>query len=40
LTGGLPGIVAGSLLARRVPMRALRLILIATLALAGWRLLA
>ncbi len=40
LTGGLPGIVAGSLLARRVPVRALRLILIATLALAAWRLLA
>ena len=40
LTGGLPGIVGGSLLARRVPMRALRLILIAALALAGWRLLA
>jgi uncharacterized membrane protein YfcA len=39
LVGGLPGIVAGSLLARRVPMRALRVILIATLALAGWRLL-
>jgi uncharacterized protein len=40
LTGGLPGIVLGSLVARRVPMRALRLILVATLALAGFRLLA
>jgi len=40
LTGGLPGIVAGSLVARRVPMRALRLMLVATLAVAGFRLLA
>ena len=40
LTGGIPGIVLGSLLARRVPTRALRLILVATLALAGFKLLA
>jgi uncharacterized membrane protein YfcA len=39
LVGGVPGIVLGSLLARRVPTRALRLILIATLALAGFKLL-
>jgi uncharacterized membrane protein YfcA len=39
LVGGVPGIVLGSLLARRVPPRALRLILIATLALAGFKLL-
>jgi len=40
LTGGLPGIVLGSLLSRRVPVRALRLMLMATLALAGFKLLA
>jgi uncharacterized protein len=40
LTGGLPGIVIGSLLSRRVPVRALRLMLMATLALAGFKLLA
>jgi uncharacterized membrane protein YfcA len=40
LVGGMPGIVLGSLLARRVPIRALRLILVATLALAGFKLLA
>jgi uncharacterized membrane protein YfcA len=40
LTGGLPGIVLGSLMSRRVPVRALRLMLMATLALAGFKLLA
>jgi uncharacterized membrane protein YfcA len=40
LTGGVPGIVLGSLVSRRVPMRALRLMLVATLALAGFKLLA
>lgn len=40
LAGGIPGIVLGSLTSRRVPMRALRLMLVATLALAGIRLLA
>jgi uncharacterized membrane protein YfcA len=39
LTGGIPGIVLGSLVSRRVPMRALRLMLITTLALAGFKLL-
>ncbi|HKE40193.1 MAG TPA: sulfite exporter TauE/SafE family protein [Casimicrobiaceae bacterium] len=40
LCGGLPGIVLGSLASRRVPIRALRLMLMATLALAGVKLLA
>jgi uncharacterized membrane protein YfcA len=40
LAGGVPGIVLGSLASRRVPVRALRLILVATLALAGVKLLA
>ena len=39
LAGGIPGIVLGSLLARRVPTRTLRWILVATLALAGFKLL-
>ena len=39
LTGGIPGIVLGSVVSRRVPMRALRLMLITTLALAGFKLL-
>ncbi len=40
LSGGIPGIVLGSLLSRRVPTRALRLLLVATLAVAGLKLLA
>jgi uncharacterized membrane protein YfcA len=40
LAGGIPGIVLGSLASRRVPTRALRLMLVATLALAGAKLLA
>lgn len=40
LCGGIPGIVLGSLVSRRVPMRALRLMLVATLAVAGFKLLA
>jgi uncharacterized membrane protein YfcA len=40
MTGGIPGIVLGSLLSRRVPTRALRLLLVATLAVAGVKLLA
>src|SRR5262249_32645891 len=40
LAGGVPGIVLGSLLSRRVPTRALRLLLATTLALAGFKLLA
>jgi uncharacterized membrane protein YfcA len=40
LVGGIPGIVLGSLASRRVPVRALRLILVATLAVAGVKLLA
>lgn len=40
LCGGLPGIVLGSLASRRVPIRALRLMLMATLALAGVKLIA
>ena len=40
LAGGIPGIVLGSLLSRRVPTRALRLLLVTTLALAGFKLLA
>lgn len=39
LAGGIPGIVLGSLLSRRVPIRALRWMLVATLALAGFKLL-
>jgi uncharacterized membrane protein YfcA len=39
LAGGLPGIVLGSFASRRVPIRSLRVILIATLALAGTKLL-
>jgi uncharacterized membrane protein YfcA len=40
LAGGIPGIVLGSMASRRVPTRALRLMLVATLALAGAKLLA
>jgi uncharacterized protein len=40
LVGGVPGIVLGSFGSRRVPVRALRLILVATLAVAGVKLLA
>jgi len=39
LSGGIPGIVLGSLLSRRVPTRTLRLLLVTTLALAGFKLL-
>ena len=39
LAGGLPGIVLGSFASRRVPIRSLRMILIAALALAGAKLL-
>jgi uncharacterized membrane protein YfcA len=39
LAGGIPGIVLGSLASRRVPIRSLRIILVATLALAGVKLL-
>ncbi len=39
LCGGIPGIVLGSLLSRRVPIRALRLLLVSTLAAAGVKLL-
>jgi uncharacterized membrane protein YfcA len=39
LAGGIPGIVLGSLASRRVPTRALRLMLVATLAFAGAKLL-
>jgi uncharacterized membrane protein YfcA len=39
LAGGLPGIVIGSLGSRRIPARALRFALVATLALAGVKLL-
>jgi len=39
LAGGLPGIVLGSFASRRVPIRSLRVMLIATLALAGTKLL-
>jgi uncharacterized protein len=38
--GGIPGIALGTLLSRRVPTRALRLLLATTLALAGFKLLA
>jgi uncharacterized protein len=37
--GGLPGIVAGSLLTRRIPVQALRTMLVATLTLAAAKLL-
>jgi len=40
LAGGLPGIVIGSLASRRIPARALRFALVATLTLAGVKLLA
>lgn len=40
LAGGIPGIVLGSLGSRRVPARALRFALVATLTLAGVKLLA
>jgi uncharacterized membrane protein YfcA len=40
LVGGIPGIVLGSVCSRRVPVRALRLMLVATLAVAGVKLLA
>ena len=40
VTGGLPGIVAGSLLTRRIAVKALRTMLVATLTLAATRLLA
>ncbi len=40
VAGGLPGIVLGSMISPRVPLRVLRLMLVATLALAGMKLLA
>lgn len=40
LAGGIPGIVLGSLGSRRIPARALRFALVATLTLAGVKLLA
>jgi uncharacterized protein len=40
LCGGIPGIVLGSFLCRRAPTRALRILLVAALALAGAKLLA
>jgi uncharacterized membrane protein YfcA len=40
LCGGIPGIILGSALCRRVPVRTLRILLVATLALAGAKLLA
>jgi uncharacterized membrane protein YfcA len=40
LVGGVPGIVLGSLASRRLPVRALRLALVGTLAVAGVKLLA
>jgi uncharacterized membrane protein YfcA len=40
LVGGIPGIVIGSLGSRRIPARALRFALVATLTLAGVKLLA
>jgi len=39
LAGGVPGIVLGSFGSRRIPVRALRMMLVATLALAGVKLL-
>jgi hypothetical protein len=39
LSGGIPGIVIGSMLSRRVPIRALRVMLVTTLAVAGFKLL-
>jgi len=40
LVGGIPGILLGSFGSRRVPVRALRLMLVATLTIAGVKLLA
>jgi uncharacterized membrane protein YfcA len=40
LAGGIPGIVLGSIGSRRVPVRALRVMLVATLTIAGVKLLA
>jgi uncharacterized membrane protein YfcA len=40
LAGGIPGIVLGSLGSRRVPVRTLRMMLVATLTIAGVKLLA
>ena len=40
LAGGIPGIVLGSIGSRRVPVRVLRMMLVATLTLAGVKLLA
>jgi uncharacterized protein len=40
LAGGIPGIVLGSIASRRVPARALRMMLVATLTIAGVKLLA
>ena len=40
LAGGVPGIVLGSLGSRRVPVRTLRMMLVATLTIAGVKLLA
>jgi len=40
LAGGIPGIVLGSFGSRRVPVRTLRMILVATLTIAGVKLLA
>jgi uncharacterized protein len=39
VTRGLPGIVAGSLLTRRIPVKVLRTVLVATLTLAAAKLL-
>jgi len=39
LAGGVRGIVLGSIASRRVPLRALRMMLVATLTLAGVKLL-
>jgi uncharacterized membrane protein YfcA len=40
LAGGIPGIVLGSFGSRRVPVRTLRMMLVATLTIAGVKLLA
>jgi uncharacterized membrane protein YfcA len=40
LAGGVPGIVLGSFGSRRIPVRALRMMLVATMAVAGVKLLA
>jgi uncharacterized membrane protein YfcA len=40
LAGGIPGIVLGSIGSRRVPVRALRMMLVAALTIAGVKLLA